>query len=329
MSRCGKRCARRRPFRLCNTAFVSYKSRVWLLILLLVVICGGSVWGVAHFRMRSLDNVHTWLLRLPRKDAVLAYIDFAALRQSGILRLISNASTAEPEYRAFIGKTGFDYGRDLDAALASFTPSGKYFMLRGRFDWRRLEEYATSQGGRCLYTFCSLNGSTPERKISYFPLQRTLMGLAVSTRSNAAQDLQQDSAIAQNFHPPEKPLWVYLPGSMLKGAQPLPEGTRMFASLLENAENVLLTLAPRDAGFETGLEVQCRSARDAVALAGQLTQTTTMLREMIAREHQTPNPRDLSGVLTSGVFQSTGTRVLGSWPIHREFFESLMAGAGQ
>jgi hypothetical protein len=305
---------------------VSYKKRVWLLILLLAAICGGSVWGISYFRRRSLDNVPAWLTRIPTKDAVLVYVDLSALRQNGVLRLISSAGEVEPEYQAFVNKTSFDYTQDLDAVLASFSPSGKYFLVRGRFDWNRLEEYATSQGGRCLYTFCSLNGSKPDRKISYFPLQRTLMGLAVSQRSDAAQDLQQNDA-TQTFHPPAKPLWISLPGAMLKGAQPLPEGTRMFASILENTEQVLLTLGPRNADFEAGLEVQCRSARDAALLAGQLTQATTTVRQMIAREQQTPNPRDLSGVLTSGEFRSTGTKVLGSWPIHREFFDSL-TGAG-
>jgi hypothetical protein len=51
-----------------------------------------------------------------------------------------------------------------------------------------------------------------------------------------------------------------------------------------------------------------------------------MLREMIAREHQTPNPRDLSGVLTSGTFNHLGTRVLGSWPLEKGFVEGLLGG---
>jgi hypothetical protein len=52
-----------------------------------------------------------------------------------------------------------------------------------------------------------------------------------------------------------------------------------------------------------------------------------MLREMIAREHQTPNPGDLSGVLTSGTFNHLGTRVLGSWPLEKGFVEGLLGGS--
>jgi hypothetical protein len=49
---------------------------------------------------------------------------------------------------------------------------------------------------------------------------------------------------------------------------------------------------------------------------------------MIARERQTPNPSDLSGVLTSGVFRQEGTRVHGSWPLGPAFLENLLDGRG-
>ena len=44
-------------------------------------------------------------------------------------------------------------------------------------------------------------------------------------------------------------------------------------------------------------------------LAAELNKTTGLLRDMIEREHQKPNPADLSGFLTSGAFQSSGARV--------------------
>ena len=62
------------------------------------------------------------------------------------------------------------------------------------------------------------------------------------------------------------------------------------------------------------------------ALAGELNKTTRLLREMIQREHQTPNPADLSGFLTSGVFRSEGSRVSGYWRISRALIENLLGG---
>jgi len=48
-----------------------------------------------------------------------------------------------------------------------------------------------------------------------------------------------------------------------------------------------------------------------------------VLRQMIARENQSPNPADLSGVLAAGSFSSGGKRVYGYWPIEPSFVENL------
>ena len=74
------------------------------------------------------------------------------------------------------------------------------------------------------------------------------------------------------------------------------------------------------------LEVLCRDDQDAAAMAGELTKATTLLRDLIQREHMTPNPADFSGVLTSGVFKGEGRRVVGKWPIERSFVENLLGG---
>jgi hypothetical protein len=58
-------------------------------------------------------------------------------------------------------------------------------------------------------------------------------------------------------------------------------------------------------------------------LAGELTKTTGLLRDLITREHQTPNPADLSGFLTSGTFHNEGTHVLGEWQIQSALIETL------
>jgi hypothetical protein len=88
----------------------------------------------------------------------------------------------------------------------------------------------------------------------------------------------------------------------------------------------LLSLGPREQQFEARLSVTCRSAADAIALAGQLQHATSLLRDTIARENQKPNPTDLSGVLTAGVFEQAGRRVVGHWPLPPVFLESLTGG---
>ena len=47
---------------------------------------------------------------------------------------------------------------------------------------------------------------------------------------------------------------------------------------------------------------------------------------MIARENRTPNPRDLSGVLTAGTFSHDGLRVTGHWPVSHGLIEDTLAG---
>ena len=114
---------------------------------------------------------------------------------------------------------------------------------------------------------------------------------------------------------------------MLKSSDSLPAGTRVFARSMEQAETITLAFAPEGQGLAARLDVRCRNDRDAADLASQLTRTTSLLREMMEREHQKPNPADLSGVLSSGAFRNEGRRVLGYWPIDRAFVQNVLGGS--
>jgi hypothetical protein len=81
--------------------------------------------------------------------------------------------------------------------------------------------------------------------------------------------------------------------------------------------------------LQVRLEVLCNSAESAAGLVKQLTSTTDLLKNMLARDHLTPNPQDLSGVLTAGTFQQQDARVAGVWPIERGFVEALASGKVQ
>jgi len=303
---------------------VNYKKRAALLIIMIASLCALAVWGVARFRYRSLRTTADWLQRLPTQDAVVFYIDFAALRNGGVLQMLSGSKVAEePEYKVFVMKTEFDYTRDLDAVLACFTPRAKYLVVEGRFDWNSLQSYAREQGGACRDALCRMSGSTPERKISYFPLRPDLMGLAVSPDDSAAINLEATAARRRTLEMPDAPVWISIPPALLKSGGDLPPGTRMFATAMQDADDVSIAMALSGSRFEARLTVQCRSERQATTLAAELGGITSMLRDMFAREHQTPNPRDLSGVLTSGTFNHLGTRVLGSWPLEKGFVEGL------
>ena len=272
--------------------------------------------------------------RLPTADALVVYFDFAALRRAGVLSLVeSQKAGADPEYQDFVRKTGFDYQRDLDTAIAAFAPTGKYLLLHGRFDWNRLRSYVQSEGGRCDKELCRMAGSTPDRQISFFPLgfswMRPLRGnwmaLAVSRDESAALRMQNENPSAA-FGLPVAPVWLSIPSAVLKSGENLPTGTRPFARSMANADSVILSFAPDANRLDAKLDVRCHSNQDAAELVSQLSRTTELLRAMIVREHHTPNPADLSGVLTSGSFRNEGPRVFGYWPIERAFLENLLGG---
>jgi hypothetical protein len=304
---------------------VTPKTRAWLLILLITVLCGLTLWGVIWYRSRALSPA-AMLKRLPTDDAVVLYIDFSRLRAGGILQLLSASKVGEdPEYQSFVHQTDFDYKQDLDAAMIAFAPKGKYMLLKGRFDWKNLINYVHNSEGKCNNSFCKLMGSAPEKRISFFPLQTNLMAMAVSEDDVAALrmntvDPRADAEI------PNAPIWLSIPPSVVRSGQSLPPGTQMFARSLERAQAVTLAVVPEGDGFAAKLKVRCASATDATALAADLSKTTGMLRAMIEREHQKANPADLSGFLTGGAFRSDGVNVSGYWPIARALIENLLGG---
>jgi hypothetical protein len=308
-----------------NINSVNHKSRAYLVIGLLAVICGGAAWGIAFYRARRMQPA--WLLRrLPTSNALVVYLDVAALRRAGILGVFEDQNVSEDaDYRDFVRRTNFDYKQDLDTAVAAFAPAGKFLLLRGRFNWKSLRSYVVSENGACYNALCRMPGSTPQRRISFFPLESNWMALAVADDESAALRMQ-DPASGPEREIPNAPIWLSIPTSLLQSADNLPASTRPFAASLEHAHSVILSFAPDGKRLAARLEVGCANNQDAATLASQLSRTTALLRQLIEHEHHTPNPGELSGVLTSGSFRNEGTRVFGYWPIERAFLENLFAG---
>lgn len=294
----------------------------WASILTLVVLCAALTGAFLYWRSRS-DSTASLLARLPT-DGVVAFVDFAALRRAGVLdQLAAPAAIQEAEYRSFVEGTGFDYTKHLDSALISFHPRGTYLLLRGRFDWKRLAAYAERQGGNCYSAFCRAPGSAEERRISFFPVHPGLMGLAVSRDDWAALALNTERRSGAPWEIPDGVAWSIIPAAVLKDPSRLPAGTHAFARPLQDASRIAFSLGVSNGRLGLELDVTCGSPDAAAALASELRSTTERLRSLIVRENQTPNPRDLSGVLTMGVFERKGNRVIGRWPIERELLESL------
>jgi len=301
---------------------VDLKKRAWLILLLLAAAAGTAI---VWYRGRPV-TIADQLKRMPERNAAVFYIDFAALRRAGVLRLLDGNGMAEdPDYRKFAREIHLNWRDDLDSAMVALAPSGKYMLVRGRFDWKSLRSYAASAHGECRGAECRLEGSAPDRRISFAPVGSDLMALAVSPDDDWAVHRIERSGSGPDPQTPDAPFWVRMPGSVLRSTSDFPSGTRMFAHSVEQADAVTLTLAPSGQRLEARLDVACRDERDAASIAADLTHVTELLRDMIAREHQKPKPDDLSGVLTSGTFHADGRRVVGWWPIEQAFLQNLFA----
>jgi hypothetical protein len=276
----------------------------------------------------KLDPVGLASYMPQRDDAVVLYMDVAALRDSGILEKLvgSTGAAEETEYKKFLEESGFDYKRDMDSVMVNSAADTHYILVGGRFDWDKLKNYAKSQGGACDGDFCSLKGSTPGRMVSFYPAAKNLMAMASSPNDDkAAREISIRTPVKPPYDPPQKPLWIHVPGGTLqKQTSGLPAGTRLFARSLENAKGILFSLGPQGTDkFELTMDVKSDTVENAAVVKVQLEKLTELLRTMIAREKQTPSRSDLSSVLTSGSFERQSEHVIGRWTIDKAFLDTI------
>jgi len=305
----------------------------WQLALLAVVLCAAAVGlGVGLVQWRHSTRPYTaadLIACLPPDPATHVFIDVELLRRAGLLDLLAGSKASEePDYRHFVEQTGFDYRTDLGAIAAAFSHGNVYFALRARYDWKRLSAYATSQGGECRGDICSMPGSRPERRISFYPLKRDVLALAVSPEDRGVLLVGPNQWKTVPVLPPD-PVWVSAPAFEFADLKNFPEGTHAFFSPLAQAQQVIFAAGQQGQRLQIRLEATYASPDAAASFAKQLKGTTDLLNRMLAREHMKSNPKDLSGVLTAGTFEQQGDRVVGTWPIERTFVESLASGKGQ
>ncbi|MBM3813729.1 MAG: hypothetical protein FJW20_19050 [Acidimicrobiia bacterium] len=303
------------------------RIRPWQFVAILLAVCLLSI-GALEYRRRQRDTSTEALLRRFPSDSVKLVVDVQALRQAGLLEMLAGSRAAEEtEYKRFVATTGFDYREHLDVILAAFRNSERIFLLRGRFQWPLIRDYAVSAGGTCRNGYCQTRLDNGELFVSVFQIMPGVLSLAISKDPSAAYiPTGSNPPDPDNLHP-DAPVWLSVPESVIKEPSNLPDGTRAFVSAIQGARQATLALGATGNGFEATLGVVCRSPQDAQRAATELAQLTEKLRRFIERENQKPNPRDLSGVLTSGAFRSEQSRVHGRWPIERGFLEAISEGS--
>lgn len=304
-----------------------YRPQPWQLAAILIVLCAAALAVGFYMRSRGDFTAAELAAGLPQSGGVVVYIDVRALRGSGVLDLLMGSRVAEEsDYRSFVEESGFDYREDLDSVIASFQSDSVYALVKGRFDFASLKRYTEKQGGNCHNGFCRMPASRQDRQISFRPLKRNLLAMAVSTDQSAAWKVAYPRTGKDASAVPAQPVWVSLPDSTLKDEASLPAGTRLFAKALGDAERVTLALGWQGDRFEAVLDAACKNPQAAAVLHRQLEGITKVMRDYITRSNQAPNPRDLSGVLTAGLFEQRDRYVHGRWPIDRQFLESISGG---
>lgn len=301
------------------------RRKLWLLLSLVLVLAMAAYFGVERYRYRFIRSNDDLLRLLPAGDTTSFFADVAKLRQGGYLRLLAGAQPKhDADYLTFLRQTGFDYSTDIDALAGASEGQQLWFALRGTFDWRKLAHYATQQGGTCHSSICSVPTSTPGRWASFRSLQPDVMVLAVSTRPAAAGRFGLAPAPATT--PSNAPVWVHPSHALLTNPADLPLALRIFAISLQSADSVLLSLRPAstpDSAFVVETDAVFSNQSAAETARHQLDISTGLLKLELKRENQAPRPSDLTGLLTSGVFQLVHHHLIGTWPVPKQLLQSL------
>lgn len=294
------------------------------MVVLSLVACALVAGGIYWYRARKAAEPSDLVAYLPTADASVIYIDVDALRRSGILSMVAGSKTAEdPDYQQFVKETNFDYRQDLDAVAAAFKDGRVYFALRGRFHWKNLRDYATHQNGSCHKDFCVVAGSQPNRRISFYLLKPDVMAMAISPDDFGAYQVTGESgklALAA----PKQPVWALIPSAALQSMDALPAAAKVYVPALQGAQQIVFSIGADQAQqLQLGIHVTCTDAPAATALLAQLEATTKTLRDLLTKQHQKPDPADLTGVLVAGNFRRDERQVYGAWPIPKAFVDAI------
>jgi hypothetical protein len=166
------------------------------LAFLAIVAAGVCLAGLRYeLRARSASKAGALpeLLEMAPPDSTfIGYADISALRADPLVQraaALAQPAVEDRDYAEFVRATGFDYQRDLDrvvfAAGAGNASGATMAVAEGRFDQKKIEEYALRSGkvdhqnGRDVYVVPS---ATPGKNISFAFLSATR--IAVSDGGN-------------------------------------------------------------------------------------------------------------------------------------------------
>ncbi|MEZ5356652.1 MAG: hypothetical protein R2762_28785 [Bryobacteraceae bacterium] len=304
------------------------KIRPLPLSVLLIALCAAGLLLVETARQRRDLSVRGMLLRLPwQEEGVQVFVDTQTLRRAGLLEMLAGSRASEElDYRRFVEAVQFDYREDLDVICGVLAGARSNFILKGRLSWADIRAYAERHGAQCRAGYCGLEGRSPDRFLSFYPISEDVLSIGIDEDIWAAAGTRKQHAEPAGFWIPPQPFWVAVPGKVLADPGELPPGISAFVSQVKGAKRMTLAIGAAGDSYEAEMRARFDTDADAAASRENLERSTGMLRSFLNRENQTPGPDDLSRLLVSGVFEQKGTEVIGRWPITRGFLEKLSAG---
>ena len=297
-------------------------------MLLAVLLAGAAYWGIERHRYRFVHSDEDLLGLLPDVGATTFFAKVAALRAGGYLELLAGAKAGqEKEYLAFVREAGFDYSKDLDTLAAEIDADKLLAVLRGRFDWSRIDRYIAAHGGNCTADPCRMAASSG-RWVSLREVQPDVMAVAIGPQSVDSRQIGRRTEETKQAGPPasDAPVWLRPSRAALTNAQHLPMAFRIFAISLQSADGLLLALEPSQANqtaFTVSLDASFENQATAETAGHQVTQSTRMLKLELERDRKALDPKDLAWLLTAGTFQVQGKHLLGAWPVRKELLAVL------
>jgi hypothetical protein len=132
------------------------KGKILLSATLLLLAAIAGLFAVRHWH--SVDSLagRTEMLALMPEDATaVVFLDLAQFRTSAFLSQLfawAPRPALEQDYVQFVKATGFNYENDLDRLAVAFSQQSKetirFVIAEGRFDRKRMEQYAERSGLR-------------------------------------------------------------------------------------------------------------------------------------------------------------------------------------
>ena len=309
----------------------------------LLSLAAGAPAGVGWWLWQRRRGAFALFRRLPRENLLLAYLDLERLRRARSLApLLRKRVEPDPDYAAFVSKTGFDYERDLDGAAVCYLPDRVYILGRGRFDPARLREYALAHGGGCEGSApsqpCRMPAGRPGRQISFLMPAGGLLALATAPEPDAVRQLEPSEAAASaeplaqavsamRRDPPL--LWATAtPRSLeqlLSATPELSPNLALVSRALAEAERIYLFVHEAGGGLELSLQAGCPTEDKAEEIRRLLQGLMDLIGGLMRSARGEKPAGDWEKVLAAAGIDRAGKTVRASWKLDAAALESLGA----